>query len=153
VMLVGLLAGCSASSGPSKHPREEGQSYHDAIEMMCHVDRLAGLSVDDDPIQIGAHRAEWIAEHIEHPDAIEFRTLITVRPPGEQARLLKQQAKSVGLEDCPLADSWEAEAVHGEASRTPPFHPILCGIVVAQPGPRGILVVHAEPCSQPTQDG
>jgi hypothetical protein len=114
VSLAGVLAGCGASSGPPEHPREQGQSYRDAIEMMCQVDRLAGLSEVTDPIQIGAQRAEWIAVHIEHPDAIEFRTLITVQPPGEQARLLQHQAESVGLENCPLVDSWQAEAADDE---------------------------------------
>jgi len=108
---IGLTSYGASSGSPPSAPAE-GQSYRQAIELMCQVDRRAGISPDSGPIEIEARRAEWIADHVEHPDAIELRTRITVEAPGEQAKMLREQADSAGIRDCPLADTWQAEAAN-----------------------------------------
>jgi len=82
---------------------------------MCDVDEKAGLSGEADPVGIGVKRTAWMTEHADHPDAIELRVLISVKEPAEQARMLREQAKEVGLTRCALADTLEHASEGGIA--------------------------------------
>lgn len=103
---VCLVSGCAETPPPAAP--ESGQTYAQAIELMCNVDAHAGLS-DADPLELSQKRDEWIAENIKHPDAIELRTLLTVRSFPERAKVLRTEAKEQHLKICPLADAYDAE--------------------------------------------
>lgn len=77
--------------------------------MMCDVDKLAGLSGEADPISVGQRRTEWISQHVDNPDAIELRTLMSVKGAGEQASMLRDEAKGCGISSCALAGAIEAD--------------------------------------------
>ena len=52
---------------------------------------------------------------LQSRDAIELRVLISVKEPAEQARMLREQAKEVGLKTCALADTLEKSSGGGIA--------------------------------------
>ena len=103
-----LACGCGGGSAPPAAP-PGGQSYADAIGLICRVDSLAGLGDVKDPIDLGQKRHTLLDQQIKHPDAIYFYTLWRVKPPREQAAALREEAKTASLGACPLADSLERE--------------------------------------------
>ncbi|UQA60675.1 hypothetical protein [Polyangium aurulentum] len=112
VVPLSLACGCSSSAPPPAAPTT-GQTFTDAMKMMCDIDRLAGLSAEEDPLAIGQKRSEWLAERIDNPDGIEFRTIVSVKGPDDQAKAIRAKAKEVGIAACPLADSIEASSTGG----------------------------------------
>jgi hypothetical protein len=84
---------------------EEHKAFQAALVKMCDVDRQAGLSVEADPLAVGAKRTAWIAENVGNPDIIELRTLMSVKGASDQATMLRERLKEVGIAGCPLADS------------------------------------------------
>jgi hypothetical protein len=112
--LVLVLAACAAPP-PPKPASTGGQSYEAALGLICDVDRLAGLRPDADPLGVGNLRSSWLAAHADNPDAIELRTLMSVKGPGDQAQMLREQAKSHGVARCALADELEKSGIGGLA--------------------------------------
>lgn len=106
------LPACTSTPEP-RAPEPPGQSFPAAVAMMCDVDRQAGLSAEADPLGIGAKRTAWITEKVDNPDAIELRTLLSVKGATEQARMLRQHAKGCGVGSCALADSLEKNETGG----------------------------------------
>jgi len=80
---------------------------------MCEVDARAGLSAEEDPLAIGQKRTAWLGDHIDNPDGIEFRTLVSVKGPEDQAKMIRAKAAELGMKECPLADSIEATSAGG----------------------------------------
>jgi len=113
VVPLALACGCSSSAPPPPAAPTTGQTFTDAMKMMCDVDRLAGLSAEEDPLAIGQKRSEWLAERIDNPDGIEFRTIVSVKGADDQAKAIRAKAKEVGIAACPLADSIEASSAGG----------------------------------------
>lgn len=111
VLPVALVA-CAAAP-PAKVPEQSCQELSKAITMMCDVDRLAGVSADNDPLGAGQKRTAWITEHVDNPDAIELRTLMSVKAPAEQARMLRERGKDAGVSRCALADALETATEGG----------------------------------------
>jgi hypothetical protein len=107
-----LGLGCAP---PPKPPAAAppGQSFAEAVRLICDVDRVAGLAPGDDPIAIGRSRSEWLAEHVDNPDGIELKTLLSVKTAQEQAVAIRQQAKELGMGSCAVADSMEQTAMGG----------------------------------------
>jgi hypothetical protein len=100
-----LLAAACAPVPEAKAP--SGQTFPAAVSLICDVDHLAGLAGDADPLGAGAKRTAWIADHVDNPDAIELRTLMSVKGPADQARMLRDRAKEAGVARCALADALE----------------------------------------------
>lgn len=97
----------------AKAPAPTGQTFPQAVAMMCDVDKLAGTSADADPLGVGQKRSEWLGEHVENPDGIELRTLLSVKGAAEQGQMLRAKAKTVGLPACALADALEKDGAGG----------------------------------------
>lgn len=97
----GLFAGCAAAPPP---PVPEGQSYKEAIDIICHVDELAGIDPAGDPLSLGSARTSYVNEHVENPEGIYFRTLISVKGAKDQAEAIREEASGQGLTKCPLAE-------------------------------------------------
>ena len=112
LLVLLVLVGCASQAAPPAAP-ETGQSFPEALKMVCNVDALAGLSDEQDPLTIGQARTAWITEHVENPDGIELRTLVSVKGAEEQAKTIREKAKEVGIEKCPLADSIENAGAGG----------------------------------------
>ena len=105
--LVPLLAvSCAATPAPTT-VSSTGQTFPQAFTLICDVDCLASLSVADDPLGAGAKRTAWLGEHVDNPDGIELRTVLSVKGAGEQARMLRDQARMLGVPGCALADALE----------------------------------------------
>jgi hypothetical protein len=103
-------AGCGAAEAQGPPPETQGQTYRQAIELMCDVDKLARLSPDDNPITLGQQRNDWMAAHVENPDGIFFQTVLSVKTAKDKAALLRKEIHVVGLDRCALVDSLEQEA-------------------------------------------
>jgi hypothetical protein len=106
VLVFALLAvpACAATPEP-KSEGPPGQSFPAAITMICDVDKLAGLSPDAEPLAVGQKRSAWLNDHIESPDAIELKTLMSVKGATDQAKMIREQAKAHGVKRCAFADS------------------------------------------------
>ena len=107
-----LLAGCmsmsmstSTSTPESKLSPTEQRAFAAGVARMCDVDRRAGLTTDADPLTLGQRRTAWIADHVESPDVIELRTLMSVKGAADQACMLRDKAAELGVQRCPLADT------------------------------------------------
>jgi hypothetical protein len=111
--LLVWISGCAGAAQAPPPELAETQSFADAIKMLCDVDKLAGLSADDDLLGVGQKRSEWLADKIENPDGIYFKTILSVKPAEDQASAMREQAKKVGIERCALADSIEEHATGG----------------------------------------
>ncbi len=113
VLLVSflLVGACGPSqAAPAAPTASSGQSYADALKLICDVDQRAGIDADADLLDAEAKRQDFIAAEVKHPDAIELRTLLTPKPPADKARLLRAEATGVGLSRCALADQWSLDA-------------------------------------------
>jgi hypothetical protein len=116
VTLALSALGCGASQPtPESTPQPAGQSFPEAMNILCNVDRLASLSTEEDPFAIGQQRSAFLSDRIENPDGIEFRTIVSVKGPDEQAKAIRAKAKQVGVDPCPLADAIEASPTGGLA--------------------------------------
>lgn len=111
VLLLALPA-CAATPEP-RLPEPERKAFSAAVATMCDVDRLAGLSADADPLGVGAARTAWITANVDNPDSIELRTLLSVKGPVDQACMLRDQARELGITRCALADTLEKTGVGG----------------------------------------
>ena len=111
-LLIGavLASGCGPRSQRAEEPGYAGQSHATAMTLICDVDRLAGLSAELDPIEIGQRRHDWLSERVKNPDAIYFRVVMRTKSGAEQAAMLRNEARVAGLPSCPLADSVESTA-------------------------------------------
>lgn len=111
--LASIVAACGYTTPPPTEPAFTGQSYPQAMQTICDVDRLAGIQADDDPLSIGRKRTEWVQQHVENPDGIYLRTLVSVKAASDQAVDLRNEAKEAGLARCALADDLEKTGMGG----------------------------------------
>jgi hypothetical protein len=101
-----VLTACCAATPEAKAPSpEERKAFAVAVTRICDVDRQAGLSPDADPLGVGSKRTAWISANVDNPDAIELRTLMSVKGASDQGGMLREKAKDLGLPSCALADS------------------------------------------------
>ena len=103
-----LPLGCAANNSAA-HPAEPGQSYVEALELICHVDERAGIDPEADPIGVDGARWDYIKAEVRNPDAVYFRTLLEVKDTDEQAEMLASEADRKQLDGCPLVDALNGE--------------------------------------------
>jgi hypothetical protein len=110
--VVTALASCGGSNQPAKGGTAAGstQSMKEVTELICDVDRRAGLVADGDPVEAESSRHDYLTEHITNPDGIYFYTLLRAKDPKEAAKMLADQAKEMGFSKCKRAESLEASA-------------------------------------------
>jgi hypothetical protein len=105
---VALAFGCAPR--PASSPAEGGgQSYRQAVELLCSVDSRLAREVREDPLALPQARWDRIREEITNPDAIYLRTILEPKPPAEQRELLIREAGNAGVADCPLARALGAD--------------------------------------------
>ncbi len=115
MLLLLPACACAAVPEPQPPPTSSGLTFAAAVGLMCDVDQKAGLSADADPLGVAVKRTAWMIDHADHPDAIELRVLLSVKGPSDQARVLRAQAKELGLPGCALADAVEKQGEGGIA--------------------------------------
>ncbi len=96
---------CQAEPPPKAPPPPTWMSYRDALITMCDVDKLAGLQGEPDSLVIGQKRTAFINQKVDNPDAIELRTLMSVKDAKTQAKMLREEAAEAKLKQCALADT------------------------------------------------
>ena len=111
VPCVLLLTACSAQ--PAQQPTTDGQSYTQAIDTICRVDELAKLDPEQDVLGVDTQRFEYLGDHVDNPDGIFFRTVLSVKPPQERATMLLHEADVAKVEHCPLAAFYQTDADQG----------------------------------------
>jgi hypothetical protein len=115
LLAAAALSGCGYNAIEPKEPEPPGQSYPEAVRVFCDVDKLAGLATDDDRITLGQKRGAWIKDHVENPDGIYLRTILSVKGAADQASELRREAKETGISRCALADDLEKNGDGGLA--------------------------------------
>jgi hypothetical protein len=98
-----LLTGLACAS--RREPAEDastGQSYAEAVRLICTVDARLDPDALADPLARSRARWERIHDEIEQPDAIYLRTLLEAKPPREGSTILANEAQRVGVAPCPL---------------------------------------------------
>jgi hypothetical protein len=107
LVLVPLLTLAACHGTPEAHTptTPDERAFATALVKMCDVDRQAGLAATGDPLGVGAKRTAWITENVGNPDVIELRTLMSVKDPADQACMLRDRAKEMGITSCALAET------------------------------------------------
>lgn len=97
-----LFLACASQSRPVA-PAVEGQSYAEALRLICDVDRHVTIPEGASELEIGQLRDDYIVENTKNPDAIYFVTVWRTKPPAERASLLDKEAQNQKVKDCTLA--------------------------------------------------
>jgi hypothetical protein len=97
---------CTAQQRPITPP-VEGQTYAEAIQLLCEVDARVGAPEGTSELELGQLREDYIVENTKHPDAIFFTTVWRTKSPSEQAALLKREALGQKITDCKLVQRLE----------------------------------------------
>jgi hypothetical protein len=108
--LVVVFAACAEPEKDPANVPDNGQTYRDAIATLCSVDEAIGAGSDTDVLELAERRHEYLQGHVKHPEGIYFYTLFRTQGPKEQSAALKQEATSVKLAKCALADTLAVEA-------------------------------------------
>jgi len=80
----------------------------EVTELICDVDRHAGITSETDLIEAESNRHDFLSEHITSPDGIYFYTLLRAKDPKQAAALLANQAKEMKLSKCNRVEALEA---------------------------------------------
>jgi hypothetical protein len=80
-----------------------------AMHLICNVDELAQIEAEKNPIMASQLRSDWLRERIKNPDAIYLNTIWSVKPVEERACEMRDEANSVGISRCELAEKLERE--------------------------------------------
>lgn len=97
-----MVLACVSQSRPVA-PAVEGQSYADALRLICDVDRHVSIPDGASELEVGQLRDDYIVENTKNPDAIYFVTVWRTKPPAERASLLDKEAQNQKIRDCALA--------------------------------------------------
>lgn len=111
--LILFTAGCGGASKAPEDASANGQSYAQAIALMCDVDKLGNIEPGDDLLGVGKKRSDWLEGRLENPEGIYFRTLISVKTAEEQAGALRDEAKKSGLAGCALSEALLRDGMGG----------------------------------------
>lgn len=108
LVLVAMSGIACAPPRPAEPPPSvglSGQTYKQAVETICAVDTLAQIAAPDDPVSVDVDRFAWLEEHVDNPEGIYLRTVLSVKTPKDRACLLRDAVREVGLPRCALADT------------------------------------------------
>jgi hypothetical protein len=110
-LVVTALTSCGNSGKPAEAASNANkQSMKEVTELICDVDKHAGISAETDPIEAESNRYDFLSEHITNPDGIYFYTLLRAKDPQAGAKMLAEQAKDMKLKKCDRAAALEAAA-------------------------------------------
>jgi len=105
VALGGL--GCASHQEAAK-PVESGQSFEEAMSLVCNVDQH--VKVDEaNLLEREQLRNDFLQDHVKNPDVIYHRTLWRVQATKERAKTIRDLAGQCSLAKCAYADTLIAE--------------------------------------------
>lgn len=107
VFLCSLVVGCSPwvpEPEPPSGPGPSGQTYAQAVRVMCDVDQLAEVSEEDAGELADVKRFTYLERAVDNPDGIYLRTLLSVKFGEERACLLREAQQQTGVSACALAE-------------------------------------------------
>ncbi len=113
-LALGAVGACSPwkyveTDAPSK-PGPSGQTYAQAVQVVCDVDRLAELDPGEPDELADAKRLSYLEKAVDNPDGIELRTLLSVKFGNDRECLLRDAQQEAKLASCKLADRTKREA-------------------------------------------
>jgi hypothetical protein len=100
---------CAEPAPPPSQSAPGGQSYKDAIHMICNVDHAVALDADASILDVAERRHDYLQERVKNPDGIYYYTIFRTQDPLQQAASLRHEAREIRLQSCALADSLERE--------------------------------------------
>jgi len=101
------LIACAEPSPPPRETGIGGQTYKDAIGLICNVDQAVQLDADASILDVAELRHEYLQERVKNPDGIYYYTIFRTQDPLQQAASLRHEAREIRLRGCVLADSLE----------------------------------------------
>lgn len=111
VTLVAWVAmgalGCASQQAESK-PAESGQSFEEAMRLVCNVDQHVQAE-DANLLEREQLRNDFLQDNVKNPDVIYHRTLWRVQATKERAKTIRELAGQCSLAKCAYADTLEAE--------------------------------------------
>ncbi len=112
VCSVGAVLVCVSACGPEEPAKSphQGQSFAEAMELLCNVDARLGVSAEDNPISIDMERHDWFMTHVKNPDGIELVTLLRVKTDSQRVTMLRNAAHRAALTRCALASALQRSA-------------------------------------------
>lgn len=101
VLVIGAL-GCQ--SGSSSAPA----AYRADLENICDAEARSGaLAPDQDPNRRAIVVATWLAGRIQSEEGRQFLGSLQKLKAGAKGDALRREAARVGLNACPIADTWK----------------------------------------------
>ena len=89
---------------PPSGPGPSGQTYAQAVQVMCDVDQLAEVATDEPDELADIKRFDYLARTVDNPDGIYLRTILSVKFGEDRACLLKEAQQETGIATCALAE-------------------------------------------------
>jgi hypothetical protein len=100
VVAACFVLACASEPAPRAPPRE-AQTYAEAVQLFCDVDRAAGVDADD-VLDAEARRTEYLVEHVKNSDGIYLLTVFRASDPRAQAGLLEEATHETQSASCPF---------------------------------------------------
>ena len=109
-MVCMVLASACSSQKKAEEPKDtNGQSFEEAMTLVCHVDEH--IAADDaDPLELDQRRSDFLQDRIKNPDAIYHHTLWRTKSNVERAKTIRKLSREAHVKSCPYADHLEEEA-------------------------------------------
>ncbi|NUO47983.1 MAG: hypothetical protein HOV80_03910 [Polyangiaceae bacterium] len=102
------LAACAPATyrvpPPAPAPGPSGQTYCEAVEAICDVDRLAGVT-DADIVEADQKRFSYMEANVDNPQGVYLRTILSASTPAERATIMRDAQAEAGLTRCGYAES------------------------------------------------
>jgi hypothetical protein len=106
--LLLTLAACAPPSyrvpPPAPVPGPSGQTYCQAVEVICDVDRRAGVDPAD-VVAADQQRFGYLEAHVDNPEGVYLRTILSASTPAERAVIMRDAQREAGLAACSYAES------------------------------------------------
>lgn len=107
VLLVVWTVGCASQQAGPK-PVEGGQSFEEAMTLVCNVDQHVQVA-EANLLEREQLRNDYLQDHVKNPDVIYHRTLWRVQATKERAKTIRELAGQCSLATCAYADTLESE--------------------------------------------
>ena len=82
-------------------------SYKKDLDNLCNGLERSGASKDGGSEKF-SKMAEWMSENVSSSEGRELFQGLAMVDSETKVRILREEAKKVGITSCPLADAWEA---------------------------------------------
>jgi hypothetical protein len=110
VLVITLTCGAVGCASQKQEPKPVvgGQSFEEAMALVCNVDQHVQVA-DANLLEREQVRNDFLQDHVKNPDVIYHRTLWRVQATKERAKTIRELAGQCSLSTCAYADTLEAE--------------------------------------------